>query len=361
MKHDDTVGKKRTRQAANLARRVRKSTTSLSFTAIYDCTSGNPVVSDELHEVSETEGQVDSLITSYLRNGLAAGKAGLLVVRVFSEFVGQSFPKEVLASALHGLSQVIDRCIREQTPQKWRPATDDFGVFRMVAVYQPVQVVQFGVLDDTESSTDDSKTPQTGDIHIGHTRDRKLISTNVKEELGLELAKDTSYIAQSESRAEEERPRFLAALLATVPQGAKYEVHAQRLEDLRHEFNQRVCSSILSALKEELREREHHSFEQKKEIVSWINSELRRFGLAIKSPKTGQPAVLKSKPINDPEVGSFQLVGVDSDGHDKTFTTSKLDKLLKNIDLMQAEPRREGLAEWHARGRPKRQVGEGRG
>lgn len=147
---------------------------------------------------------------------------------------------------------------------------------------------------------------------------------------------------------ESTRSELLAALLATVSKGAAYEQQAAQLEGLIGGVRQQAAAHLLPALKDEMRRRDHATYDQKVELVAWVNTELRRFGMAIKHPKTGEAAILKPSPGNHPDVGSFELGGKDTEGRRTTFTTPDLDTLLGKLELMDAPPRREALAEWQA-------------
>ena len=78
---------------------------------------------------------------------------------------------------------------------------------------------------------------------------------------------------------------YLDALLATVPKGAPYEVQATRLEGLISDVRQQAAARLLPALKDEMQRRPHVTYEQKIELVRWVNAELRRFDLAISVAK----------------------------------------------------------------------------
>jgi len=149
------------------------------------------------------------------------------------------------------------------------------------------------------------------------------------------------------SHAEGTRAEHLDAAMATVPKDAAYDEQASQIEGLIGSVRQRAAARLLPALKDEMRERDHDTYDQKVELVRWVKAELRRFDLAIKHPKTGQPATLNTKPGNDPDIGSFELASRDAAGREKTFTTPDLDTLLDKLELMDAPPRREALAEWN--------------
>ncbi len=149
--------------------------------------------------------------------------------------------------------------------------------------------------------------------------------------------------------ATEVRRELLDALSATVPKDASYEEQIAHREALKHAFNQKLAVDHGDSLKAELRRRPHETYQDKKELVKWVNSELRRLGLAFKSPKTGQAATFVARHGNHPGIGKFQIVSVEPDGSEKTFNTPDLDTLLSSLELMDAPSRREPLSEWRER------------
>lgn len=158
------------------------------------------------------------------------------------------------------------------------------------------------------------------------------------------------------------RPSYLASVLANLPEDADYLSIARVLETAAHDFRKELLARLKPALVTSMLSGSHPSENhgQKKLFVAWVNAELRRFDAAIKSPKTGLPAVFKAKQGNHPATGIFQLIGTDPDGTERTFSTSELAVLIENFELMEAAPRREPLAEWRERTRP-RGEGSGRG
>lgn len=69
-------------------------------------------------------------------------------------------------------------------------------------------------------------------------------------------------------------------------------------------------------------------YEDKKALARFINSELRRFGLAIKCPKTGMPAFLVAHPGGQPGIGRFHLEVTDSGKPRRTVTSSEFPESL---------------------------------
>lgn len=102
----------------------------------------------------------------------------------------------------------------------------------------------------------------------------------------------------------------------------------QALGDLPPEYSARrhvfatlhdsVRSVIASALEPVLNEQAaampQETYEEKKALAKWVNAELRRFGLALKSDRTDRPCILVGNPGNRPGFGRFMLQYADEHG-----------------------------------------------
>lgn len=130
-----------------------------------------------------------------------------------------------------------------------------------------------------------------------------------------------------------------------------YEDHARELERQIREVRRKAALELLPTLMKEMRHRPHATQDEKKELVSWVNFELRRFGLAFKSPKTGGAASLVVDKGNHPEEGRFLLRSEGDSGKVEVFATPALSVLLSVLELTDAPVRQEGLANWAARAR----------
>src|SRR5262249_16256740 len=131
------------------------------------------------------------------------------------------------------------------------------------------------------------------------------------------------------------RPGYLAALL-DVPKDSGYDSVAQRLEQVSRDLKREVAARLLPDLKDEMRRRPHKSYDDKKIVVKWVNDELRRFGLAIKFPKSDRAATLTCNAGNHPEEGRFILTSEGDDGRKQSFNTPRLSELLDNLVLIDA-------------------------
>ena len=144
------------------------------------------------------------------------------------------------------------------------------------------------------------------------------------------------------------RDEHLDAAIATIP-GGDYGTRVQGLEELSHNFKRRVAAHLLPALKEEMQRRPHDTYDEKKDMVVWVNAELRSLGLAIRFPGSDREATLVAIPGRHPDEGAFQLRSNGEDGKVKTFNAVKLSKFLDHLELMEARPRREVFIGWRGR------------
>jgi hypothetical protein len=149
-----------------------------------------------------------------------------------------------------------------------------------------------------------------------------------------------------ETPEDEKRPEFLAAILGAAPKGAGYAELAQNLEGLNHDFRREMAARLEPALNAHVQAMPHDTYDEKRILVKWVNDELRRFDLAVKCPKTGSSGLLHADPGNHPEIGRFQIEIKGDDGKRRRTVNSPE---LFHLELMNAPPRREALAEWHGK------------
>jgi hypothetical protein len=83
-----------------------------------------------------------------------------------------------------------------------------------------------------------------------------------------------------------------------------------------------VAERLGPALNRKAVDTPHGTYDEKKELAKWVNAELRRFGLALKCPKTGRPAFLVGHAGGQTGVGRFQLEITESDGRPYRPVTS---------------------------------------
>lgn len=158
------------------------------------------------------------------------------------------------------------------------------------------------------------------------------------------------------------RPRYLAALLETHKKAGTYEEKIALLENEKHIFNRQFASQVLDVLKSEMQStsRKHDLIDEKRAFIDWVNTEVKRMGLAFKNPKIDRPAMLIVQTGNDPEIGRFQLRTEQTDsgtGKSETFSTPDLARLLEKLELMESAPRQEGWDAFRRKKTPGQQGG----
>jgi hypothetical protein len=155
----------------------------------------------------------------------------------------------------------------------------------------------------------------------------------------------------SEPVGMQEISRHLDALLASLPKDAPYEMKAEKLAGLSHEVRQRIAAELGPALNIKAQALPHDTYDEKKELARWVNDQLRRFDLAIKCPKTGQPSLLLVMTGDHPAIGRFVIEHKTPEGKRvRPVTSTKL----PHLELMEAAPRRESLLELRDKAVPQR-------
>jgi CheY-like chemotaxis protein len=149
-------------------------------------------------------------------------------------------------------------------------------------------------------------------------------------------------------------------LLASIPKNAPYAEQAQRLEVLKDAFNRGFAIRHGEVLKEEMSRRGKAAtgYEAKLELVRWANGEIRRFGLAFSSAKTGVGILSVDQGILE---GRFKLKGKVKDDDEKSSTlyAKETTELVNHLSVVEAPQRREALSERITRERSS-QPGKGR-
>jgi hypothetical protein len=186
----------------------------------------------------------------------------------------------------------------------------------------------------TRDQPKDSDVSKVKQLPPSSTRSAILVSSTVSEPVGIQ-----------------EISRHLDAILASLPKDAPYEMKAEKLAGLSHEVRQRIAAELAPALNIKAQAMPHHTYDEKKELARWVNDQLRRFDLAIKCPKTGQPSLLLVMTGDHPEIGRFVIEHKTPEGKRvRPVTSTKL----PHLELMEAAPRRESLLELRDKAVPKR-------
>lgn len=145
--------------------------------------------------------------------------------------------------------------------------------------------------------------------------------------------------ASQESNASEEQR--CKDLIGELP--ADYLKAAGAAMRMRHTFHRQLSAEIESRLNRYLKSQPQESLEEKRELASWVNAQLRHLGLTIRCPKTGNPATLIADFKNSQEshISRFRIQGKDEYGK---RVRSSLSDNVPDLELMEDIPRRESLA-----------------
>jgi hypothetical protein len=122
-----------------------------------------------------------------------------------------------------------------------------------------------------------------------------------------------------------------------------YKSAAASARELVALTKQEIAHRLAPLLNKHLHGLKQDTYTEKQAIASWVNSELRSLGLAIRCPKTGRPAILIADIRSGGEESSrFRLEIVNEEGRrERTFTTAHE---LPDLELIEDSPRLEGLA-----------------
>ncbi len=174
-----------------------------------------------------------------------------------------------------------------------------------------------------------------------------LVNVDIKQIIGYDDYQSfLKRVPLPENPEDTKRPELLAALLATVPKDAVYVELTQDLEGLNHDFRREIAARLEPAMNAHVSAMPHDTYDEKKSLAKWVNEELRKYGLAVKCPKTGNPGLLVASPGDNPETGRFQIDILTPDGKRKrTFSSVSL----PTLELTEASARRSPEVTWSDR------------
>jgi hypothetical protein len=145
----------------------------------------------------------------------------------------------------------------------------------------------------------------------------------------------------TDSSTFDDRLRTLTELLA-ADRRSGYRALRSDLHHARELFHQLVAERFAPAFNTHLASMPRGSLQEKQALAVHANEELRRLGLAIKCPKTGQPAALQADTGRHPEAGRYRIALLAGEPTRKKTTSSAE---LYTVELMARPDRREPLAE----------------
>ncbi|MDL1904525.1 hypothetical protein FBT69_06900 [Synechococcales cyanobacterium CNB] len=123
-----------------------------------------------------------------------------------------------------------------------------------------------------------------------------------------------------------------------------YESLRARLTEARELFHDALAERFAAAFNAHLAAQPHETLAEKRDLTREANADLRALGLAVRCPRTGEPAMLQTDSGYRPEAGRFQLLLLRSGEQFKSKTSTSLFR----VDLMAYPNRREGAAEYWA-------------
>ena len=143
------------------------------------------------------------------------------------------------------------------------------------------------------------------------------------------------------SKETDERTEFLRAvleeLLGSLPSG--YSARRTALAELSDVFRDAIARALEPALNEHLKAMPQATYDDKKDLAKYVNAELRRFGLALRSRKTDHPTLLRCDPGRQMQEGRFQLDYIDAEGRrHRPENSSKLPYLNLMVDDLTRVP-----------------------
>lgn len=138
-------------------------------------------------------------------------------------------------------------------------------------------------------------------------------------------------------RLAEEFNRSVAAKCEELPRD--FAIRREALRSLHAASRAAIAKAFEPVLNEHATTMPQATYDEKRALAKWVNAELRELGLAIRCPKTGQPALLRGHPGGTPGVGRFHLEITDSNGiQRRTVTSVTLPRLSLLVDDLARAP-----------------------
>jgi hypothetical protein len=144
-----------------------------------------------------------------------------------------------------------------------------------------------------------------------------------------------------ESGIEPNRQASLELLLTDLP--GDYTARYAAIQAIRHAFHREIAVALEPAINERVSQMPQDTPEERQNLASWINEQLRQIGLAAKCPVTGRPAsiVVDRQDREHPEITRFRY-GVRSE--DGKYSHNATSRNLGEFKLTEHSPRVEALA-----------------
>jgi hypothetical protein len=153
----------------------------------------------------------------------------------------------------------------------------------------------------------------------GHTRKKPLRSLDEACNNRMErrrphesLKRVRKHVTEDSQEASALLKTTIGGITRTLP--ADYARRRESLVQLFDACRMEMAGALEPALNARVALMPHETYEDKKTVANYVNAELRRFGLAIRCPRTGLACSLRADPGRRPTIGQFQLDVVNEEG-----------------------------------------------
>lgn len=116
-----------------------------------------------------------------------------------------------------------------------------------------------------------------------------------------------SGVAQRDNREIATRLKEINDLISGSKHGESFPVLLKRLTEARQVFHELLAARFTAELNEHLQQAKRDSIEDRRNAALDISTALNSLGLAIRCPKTGEPALLRAETGRAGSGGHFQL------------------------------------------------------
>lgn len=150
-------------------------------------------------------------------------------------------------------------------------------------------------------------------------------------------------------RVEQSDKELSASIEAVAEASGDYESKRTAARKLIHTFKVSLAKLLQAPLNDHLKTLPQATTKEKQTLATWLNEQLREFGLAIKCPKTNRPSILIADKVRKTdERGRFRLENRDEANALVRTSTSRE---LPAIELIEDSPRTEGMVDFLKRKR----------
>jgi hypothetical protein len=152
-----------------------------------------------------------------------------------------------------------------------------------------------------------------------------------------------------EMAIEPQRQAALRSLLGDLPES--YAERYAAIQKIRHAFHREMASAVEAPLNAHVAHKPQTKPEERKDLAGWINQQLRDIGLAVRCPKTGNPAslIVDWQYADDPEIRRFRFA-IRSESGKSCHTAARRE--LPYLHLTEHAPRIEPFAKYYRRKPP---------